>query len=116
MNEQPPPETIVKPQSHWKRVFAGMGIALMAILAYLWYGIPPTVPSQPVRLTRAADGTLQPEVAPDQSGAGFEVQAGAIRANNNFSSGSSSSRSGREVGYRFGIYAARCEALCVGFA
>lgn len=94
MVEDPASETIVNPPSRWKRVFAAIGIVMLAIWAYVWFGMSPKVPLHPVRMTRAADGTLRPVDGQGQGGATLELQAGAIRSSNSFCSCSTSSRPG----------------------
>jgi len=65
-----------------------------AILAYLWYAIPPRVPTAPVHLVRSGAGRLEPrEPAEQGSRLWYEFQAGKIQSRDTFSASSSLSRS-----------------------
>ena len=88
--------TAPKPRScsRWVGILLAVILLPVALVAFLWFGMPPRVPTQPVRLVRGADGRLTPAGKPDETrGAWFEAQAGKIQSSDTFSSSSVSSRS-----------------------
>ena len=92
-NPSTPP--IQRRRGRWPVILLVAALIPAAVLAVLWFGLPPRVPTTPIRLVRGENGLLVP-VAPQEqpSLVSFEIQAGKIEANNQFSSSSTSSRSG----------------------
>jgi hypothetical protein len=84
-------------QSHrrrWPAILSVVGLVAATVLAFLWFGLPPRVPTRPIRLVRGENGQMALADAPEQTSfISFEVHAGTIKAKNNFSSSSVSSHS-----------------------
>jgi hypothetical protein len=75
----------------WFLTIAGIGLA---IFIYLWFFVPPKVPTAPIHLIRSSDGDLRPAMLEKESnGVAFEAQMGKLQSSCSFTSASVGSES-----------------------
>ncbi|MHB1036142.1 MAG: hypothetical protein ACYC0Y_15990 [Pirellulales bacterium] len=78
----------------WPVILSVAVVVPAAVLAFLWFGLAPSVPAKPIRLVRGENGQMVPADSPEEPGfVSFEVQTGKINANNTFSASSVTARS-----------------------
>ncbi len=71
----------------WPVIVLLVALVPTAVFGFIWFGLSPNVPAKPIRLVRDDDGRFVPANSPNTTPfASVEVQAAAIKANNNFTS------------------------------